>query len=301
MIEVASLHYGVIFKKAFSQPSIFSAIVKDFFDVTIEIDKVETEKSFSPVIGNVDSRFDLFAEDKKNRIIVDIQHKRFADHDDRFLHEHCATLLEQVTSAYDFKPKRQVLTLVVLTSGDRHKTDISITDFEPKTLEGKGLGETQHKVIYIAPKYVTEQTPEPYQQWLRAIDDSLDGEVEESHYQSEIIQQMFALIKKDKTTPQEYARMKDEYANEQWFREKSAKVREQGIKQGREQGLEQGKKEGQILAKQQALISMLTLKFEPIPLVIIDTVQATADLSRLDYWLNQTVLAEKIDDIDFSA
>jgi hypothetical protein len=65
--------------------------------------------------------------------------------------------------------------------------------------------------------------------------------------------------------------------------------------------LEQGKKEGQILAKQQALISILTLKFEPIPLVIIDTVQATADLSRLDHWLNQTILAEKIDDIDFSA
>jgi hypothetical protein len=97
-----------------------------------------------------------FAEDKKNRIVVDIQHKRLADHYDRFLHYHCATLLEQVTNAYDYKPRRQVLTLVVLTSGDRHKTDISITDFEPKTLAGKGLGETQHKVIYIAPKYATE-------------------------------------------------------------------------------------------------------------------------------------------------
>jgi hypothetical protein len=156
MIEVASLHYDVIFKKAFSQPSIFTAIIKDFFGVSIEIDNVETKKSFSPVIGNVDSRFDLFAEDKKNRIVVDIQHKRLADHYDRFLHYHCATLLEQVTNAYDYKPRRQVLTLVVLTSGDRHKTDISITDFEPKTLAGKGLGETQHKVIYIAPKYATE-------------------------------------------------------------------------------------------------------------------------------------------------
>ena len=291
MIEVASLHYDVIFKKAFSQPAIFAAIIKDFFGVTIEIDKVETEKSFFPVIGNVDSRFGLFAEDKKNRIIVDIQHKRLADHYDRFLHYHCATLLEQVTSAYDYKPKRQVLTLVVLTLGDRHKTDISITDFEPKTLAGKGLGETQHKVIYIAPKYVTEQTPEPYQQWLKAIDDSLDGKVEESNYQSEIIQQMFTLIKKDKTTPQEYARMKDEYANEQWAREKGEKAREEGR--------EEGKKEGRILEKQQTLIKILTLKFTPLSATIIETIQATTDLERLDHWLNQIIVAECIDDIDF--
>jgi hypothetical protein len=33
--------------------------VKDMLGLEIEIDKVETEKSFAPVIGNVDSRFDL--------------------------------------------------------------------------------------------------------------------------------------------------------------------------------------------------------------------------------------------------
>jgi predicted transposase/invertase (TIGR01784 family) len=239
MMEVASLHYGVIFKKAFSQPHIFAAIINDFFGVEIEIDSVETKKSFSPVIGYVDSRFDLFAEDKKNRIIVDIQHKRLPDHYDRFLHYHCTTLLEQVTSTYDYTPKRQVLTLVVLTSGDRHKTDISITDFEPKTLAGKGVGETPHKIIYIAPKYVNEQTPEPYQQWLKAINDSLDGQVEESHYPSSIIQDIFTLIKKDKTTPQEYARMKDEYANEQYIKEKNEQAREQGL----EEGLKEGKRQ----------------------------------------------------------
>jgi len=84
MIKVASLRYGVIFKKAFSKPHIFKAFVKDFLDIELEIDKVETEKSFSPIIGNVDSRFDLFAEDKKNRIIVDMQHVRYPDHYHRF-------------------------------------------------------------------------------------------------------------------------------------------------------------------------------------------------------------------------
>ena len=67
MIEVASLRYGVIFKKVFSKPHIFTAFVKDMLG--IDIDKVETEKSFTPVIGNVDSRFDLFAQNKKTTLI----------------------------------------------------------------------------------------------------------------------------------------------------------------------------------------------------------------------------------------
>jgi len=76
MQQVASLHYGVIFKQAFCDVEIFKAFVKDFLNVELNIDKVETEKSFDPPIGNVDSRFDLYAEDLQNRIIVDIQHRR---------------------------------------------------------------------------------------------------------------------------------------------------------------------------------------------------------------------------------
>ncbi len=82
MIKVASLRYGVIFKKAFCQPHIFSAFAKACTGIDIKVNEVETEKSFSPVIGNVDSRFDLFAEDKKNRLIIDIQHRRYDDHYD---------------------------------------------------------------------------------------------------------------------------------------------------------------------------------------------------------------------------
>lgn len=44
MKQVASLQYGVIFKKAFSQPDIFKAFVKDIIGISLEIDKVETEK-----------------------------------------------------------------------------------------------------------------------------------------------------------------------------------------------------------------------------------------------------------------
>ncbi|HHL19789.1 MAG TPA: hypothetical protein ENJ33_08635 [Thiothrix sp.] len=299
MIEVASLHYGVIFKKAFSQPHIFTALVNDFFGIELDIDKVETEKSFSPVVGSVDSRFDLFAEDKKNRIIVDIQHKRLSDHYDRFLHYHCSALLEQVTSAYNYTPKRTIYTLVVLTSGDRHKTDISVTDFEPKTLAGKGIGETKHKMIYVCPKYVSDSTPEPYREWLEAIDDSLDEKIDETQYENKTIQDIFALIKKDKTTPQEYARMKDEYANEEYLQDKKAKAREEGRKQGRKEGRKEGREEGKQQSKQETLISLLTLKFPQISNDKIKLIEATKDIQRLDHWLKQVALATEIEDIDF--
>jgi len=232
MKQVASLRYGVIFKKAFSRPHIFKAFVKDFLDIELDIDKVETEKSFSPVVGRVDSRFDLFAEDKKQRAIVDIQHERYTDHYHRFLHYHCAALLEQVASAENYQPELQVFTIVVLTSGDKHKADIATIDFDPKDRYDNPLGEVFHKVLYLCPKYASDDTPEPYREWLRAIHDSLDGEVNEQDYQKSEILDVFNLIEKDQTTPQEYARMKDEYSADELMEEK----RQEGVKEGMKKG-----------------------------------------------------------------
>jgi predicted transposase/invertase (TIGR01784 family) len=231
MKQVASLRYGVIFKKAFSQPYIFKAFVKDLVGIELNIDRVETEKSFDPPIGNVDSRFDLFAQDKENRIIVDIQHVRYGDHYDRFLHYHCAALLEQVTSSEDYRPDLQVFTIVVLTSGDRHKVDIATIDFDPKDRKGNPLKEIPHKIWYVCPKYVTDDTPEPYREWLLAIDDSLDEEVDETLYHKTAIQRIFELIARDSISPQDRARMKDEYSLEQLQLNKFEEGKEEGQQQ----------------------------------------------------------------------
>jgi predicted transposase/invertase (TIGR01784 family) len=252
MKKVASLRYGVIFKKAFSEPDIFKAFVKDFFGIELNIDKVEMEKSFEPPIGNVDSRFDLFAEDKKNRIIVDIQHVRYADHYARFLHYHCAALLEQVVSSEDYRPGLKVFTIVVLTSGDRHKVDLAAVDFDPKTFEGKPLKEIPHKMIYACPKYVTDKTPEPYREWLLAIQDSLDEEVDETVYKRPSIRRLFDLIARDLISPKEYARMKDEYSLELLQQDKF------------EQGLEKGIEKGRVSEKQEIARNLLAKGIEPM-------------------------------------
>jgi len=236
MKKVASLRYGVIFKKAFCKPHIFTAFVNDCFGINLEIEKVETEKSFDPAIGNIDSRFDLFAEDKNHRAIVDIQHVRHIDHYQRFLHYHCTALLEQVANSKDYRPPMTVYTIVVLTSGDRHKVDISEIDFDPKDLNGKPLGEIHHKIRYLCPKYVNDNTPEPFREWMLAIQDSLDETVNEDSYQKPEIQEIFKLIEQDQTTPKEYARMKDEYAHGLTLNTLYDKGVEQGIEQGKEEG-----------------------------------------------------------------
>ncbi len=214
MKKVASLRYGVIFKKAFCDPEIFTAFVRDIAGVNIEIDTVETEKEFDPPVGYVKSRFDLFAQDPKNRMVVDIQHERYSDHYDRFMHYHMAAVLEQVKNAENYTPPMTVFTIVVLTSGDKHKKDVAVTDFDPKDLQGNSLVEIHHKVMYLCPKYVNDKTPEPFRSWLLAIHDTLDGEVDETVYEKPEILKIFKYIEKDSVSPTERAKMFDEYGQE---------------------------------------------------------------------------------------
>ena len=242
MQAVASLCYGVIFKKAFSQLDVFTAFVKDILDIDLIIDHVETEKSFPSPVGNVNNHFDLFAEDKVNRIIVDIQHRRYADHYHRFLHYHCAALLEQAVSAKDYRPALAVYTIVVLTSGDKHGRDMSMIDFDPKDRHGQGLDEIPHKIVYLCPKYLNDETPEAWREWLFAINDSLDEEVDETHYHKACVQKIFAAIQKNTLTPEDHASMKDEYSEDELRRTEWEKAEKQGIAKGREEGREEGAK-----------------------------------------------------------
>lgn len=215
MKKVASLKYGVVFKKAFCDPEIFTAFIQDMIGLSVTIDHVETEKEFDPPIGYVKPRFDLFAEDTTHRVIVDIQHARTTDHYDRFLYYHCVALLEQVANAENYSPPLKVFTIVVLTSGDRHKTDIAITDFDPHDLQGRALREIPHKIIYLCPKYLNDQTPVPYREWLQAIQDTLDEEVDESQYHRPEIRKLFECIRRDRISPDERARMIEEYHQEE--------------------------------------------------------------------------------------
>ena len=67
-----------------------------------------------------------------------------------------------------------------------------------------------------------------YREWLLAIQDTLDEEIDETAYHNELIQKVFTIIERDTLTPQERARMKDEYGYEQIGQDQFAKGQTQG-------------------------------------------------------------------------
>ena len=62
---------------------------------------------------------------------------------------------------------------------------------------------------------MSEDTPQPYREWLQAINDTLDEEVDESRYHRAEIQKLFESIQRDHISPEERARMIDEYHQEE--------------------------------------------------------------------------------------
>ena len=71
--------------------------------------------------------------------------------------------------------------------------------------------------------------------------------------------------------------------------------RQKGIEKGIEKGLRKGKQE----AKQNALIRQLTLKFRQVPESTIETIQKTTQPERLDHWLDQIILVNRLEEMDF--
>lgn len=220
MQKVASLRYGVIFKKAFSDPVIFTAFVKAVLGIELKIDHVEIDKPLALQIETKRTYFDLFAEDQTQHIQVYLRHVKQFDHYQRFLIDHCAVQTEQYEKTFGSYPRLQVFTIVVITGETRQQVDELIIDFDLKDWDGKPVGEIPHKIMFLCPKYVNENTPAAYREWMRLIDDSLDEEIEASQYPDPYLQQVLEKIRAESVSPADRARMFDEYGEEQVQREK---------------------------------------------------------------------------------
>ena len=250
MKQVASLQYGVIFKKAFCDVDVFKGFVRDILGIEINIDKVETEKEFKPAVGKVAMKFDLYAQDEEGRVIVRCQHQYSSDdHYDRFLHYHCVALLEQAENAKNYKPPLAVYTIVVLTSSDtKYREDVLTIDFDLKTKSGKALNAIPHKVVFLCPRHVDENTPDAYREWLEVIFDSLDGSIDESLYHKSEVQKVVEHIQKSDISPEEKAQMIEEYNWEQFQKEQERLLRE---------GIERSKLEGKIEGEQAKALAIV--------------------------------------------
>jgi predicted transposase/invertase (TIGR01784 family) len=260
MKQVAPLRYDVIFKKAFGQPEMFAALVGDLLDIQLEIDEVENDKVFIPSVGKVATRFDLFAEDKKNRLVVEVQHAHYSDTYERFVYYQCGAMVETIASSRNYSFPVTVITLVFFTGKKVPNSDgsgILVHDFEPRDLATGEVVESvyinKHRLIFVFTNSVKKQkTPANYLEWMQAIQDSLDERVNEESYTNPHIRRLFELIEKDQITPEEYARMKDEYNQEELEKEAFEEGEEKGRKEGRQEGWEAGLKEGSERLKETA-------------------------------------------------
>ena len=246
MLKVVPLRYGTAFKKAFSDPLVFAALVKAAVGIDFSTDHVEQEYSFKEPVGRVNVAYDLFAEDKARRTIVELQHIREDETFDRFLYYHCIGLVEQIASSERYRLERQVFTVVVLTrwpSEERLRFGRAVCDIDPVTEEGAKLGVYGHKLVFFNARAPLSMQPPTLQPLARLLVDTLDGEVDESQYPDEVSQHILAKIERSKLDPLENARLKDEAEWEAAKREARDEGRQAGIDEGKRLGIDEGKRQ----------------------------------------------------------
>ena len=263
MVEVIPLKYGTTFKRVFSQPDVFRQFVQDVLGITINIDRVHTEYQYPEPIGFVRTRYDLFAEDEEQRLIVEIQHIKEEDFFSRFLYYHIISLAEQVKGYSVYRFARTVYTIVVLTSMPRDgtiKSSVGVCDMNPIDEFKEKTEIYPHRMIFLAPLLVTDQTPKGVKAWLELIADSLDRKIDETTYSTPLFQRIISDIEATTMSPEEASEIKDaaawEMATARFAREGREDGVEEGFQMGREEGREEARQEGREEGRNEAVEDM---------------------------------------------
>ena len=178
---LARLDNEVYFKKAFTDKIVFRAFVKDIVGIEVEPEKIETEKAFEPKVGSVNFRYDIFAEDTKKRVVIEIQKVEYDHNFDRFLHYHLQGITEQQRTSEDYSVEKTVYTIVVMTApykvskqtNEIYKDEVLISNLNPKNLTGIERKIFNHELIFLNPNYKGEATPQNYRDWLDLIYESI--------------------------------------------------------------------------------------------------------------------------------
>jgi len=218
-ITVHSLESRPAFQEGFSSVEVFKRMVKAFTGVNLQIKEVETEKEFHKPVGNVKVKFDLFAEDEKNRTIVEAQHANYSQNFERFYYYHLIAITETIKSSQDYHFPKTVYTLVFFT--DRLSpvpgSNILVHDTEVKKLDDNEIVEEKffplkHRLFYIFTKAPDADTgmPEERREWIQAIHETLKGWVYLHKFRTPEIKMLFERLKTENTSPELHTKMMDE-------------------------------------------------------------------------------------------
>ncbi len=212
-MALVRLDNEVFFKKAFTDMLVFKAFVKDIVGIDVDPEKIETEKAFQPKIGNVNFKYDIFAEDLKKRVVIEIQKVDYDHNFDRFLHYHLQAITEQQRSSQDYSVERTVYTIVVMTAPYRlnevtrefYEDEVLISNLNPKNLKGVERKIFNPELIFLNPNYKDLETPDNYRDWLDLIYESIHSpENPRINTQNSGIKRAVELIQQDKISPEEW-------------------------------------------------------------------------------------------------
>ncbi len=220
---LGNLDNEVIFKKAFTNKTVFVAFVRDILGIEIEVDKIEieTEKKFEPKIGYIDFELDIFAETTDKRICIEIQRVEYDHHFDRFLHYFLMLIAEQQRGSKEYNIDRTVYVIVVLTApykiseknGKPILDEVLLLKLNPQTLQGEVRDLYGHEFICLNPNHPNSETPKQIRDWLDLIYQSIHSpERPVLNMQNEGIKKAMELISFENLTPEERTQAKNKEA-----------------------------------------------------------------------------------------
>ena len=217
---LAPLNNGVVFRKLFTDREVLIAFVKDLTGVEIEPETIEAEKSFFPAVGPIDFKIDIFVEDPKHRLILEMQRVRYDYHYDRFLHYHNAAIIELQGSHRDYRLNRTVYTIVWLTARDvEYQKSLITTGLHSTAQDGTVLDIYPHKLFFLNPNYISEDTPAGLRDWMQLVQESIrHPQRPDINVERPIIRKASGLIEDDQLTGRERALMKEEAGYESHLR-----------------------------------------------------------------------------------
>jgi PD-(D/E)XK nuclease family transposase len=218
---LGNLDNEVIFKKAFTDKTVFKAFVRDILGIEVEVEKIETEKKIEPQIGYIDFELDIFAETTDKRVVIEIQRVEYDHHFDRFLHYFLMLIAEQQKTAKEYNIEQTVYIIVVLTTpytiseknGKPIKDEVLLLNFNPQTLSGEYRNLYGHQFVCLNPNHPEKDTPKQIRGWLDLIYQSIHNpERPALNTENEGIRRAVELISFENLSPEERAKAKNKEA-----------------------------------------------------------------------------------------
>jgi predicted transposase/invertase (TIGR01784 family) len=220
---LGNLDNEVIFKKAFTNKFVLQCLVKDLFGADFVPETVETEKRFSPKISYIDFKYDIFAQSKDKRIIVEIQRVDYDYSFDRFLLYHNMAIAEMQRTSKEYKTDRTVYTIAIFTNkynalnkkGVVVERDILFHYTNLFDVEGNEYDVFGHKLIFLNHNYIQATTPQGYKDWLSLVKESIrNPENPDINLGNQGVRKVAELIDYEHLDPEERRLSKNRHAAE---------------------------------------------------------------------------------------